>query len=74
MSAQSVATFFLKIEKWYALYFYTYYMYVPTPKATTKIDASMKTTTPIIFFLYKKKVALKIKIEFSASHKTSGKS
>lgn len=54
MSAQSVATFFFKIEKWYALYFYTYYMYVPTPKATTKIDASMKTTTPIIFFLYKK--------------------
>lgn len=48
-------------------------MYVPTPKATTKIDASMKTTTPIIFFL-PKKVTLKIKIEFSASHKTSGKS
>lgn len=57
MSAQSVATIFFKIEKWYALYFYTYY--VPTPKATTKIDASMKTTTPIIFFLYKKKLLWK---------------
>lgn len=29
-------------------------MYVPTPKATTKINASMKTTTPIIFFFTKK--------------------
>lgn len=73
MSAQKVATFFFKIEKWNALYFYTC---VPTQKVTTKLMQVSKERLQLFVFhnKIKKTVDLKIKIEFSASHKTSGKS
>lgn len=53
MSAQSVATIFFKIEKWYALYFYTYYMYQHR-KQQQKLTQVWKQRLQLFFFFTKK--------------------